>query len=304
MEFLNKKGLEILVAALKKYTDNAASNATYTLSTASDSVLGGIKTGYTTSGLKRAVKVDANGNAYVEQKDDDTKYTLPLAAANTRGGIQIGFTSNANDRAVQLNNEKAYVNIPNVTTGANGLMIAADKAKLDKLSFNSDGTIPTSKLQLPSYVDDVIEGTYNATSGKFVAADGTKGAVDETGKIYLDTATNKQYRYVAAAGSTAAKYVELYDGGAAVENVESRVSTIENTIKDYSTVKSNAANGDSNANKALSALAAQNATDTTSSTTTTGNVTVKVSTSNTDSKTVTLTPITEDYINSLFSANA
>ena len=41
-------------------------------------------------------------------------YTLPLAANGTRGGIQIGFTTSATNRnyAVQLNNEKAYVNVP------------------------------------------------------------------------------------------------------------------------------------------------------------------------------------------------
>jgi hypothetical protein len=41
-------------------------------------------------------------------------YTLPLAADGTRGGVQIGFTTDATDRkyAVQLDNEKAYVNVP------------------------------------------------------------------------------------------------------------------------------------------------------------------------------------------------
>ena len=41
-------------------------------------------------------------------------YTLPLAADGTRGGVQIGFTTDATARkyAVQLDNEKAYVNVP------------------------------------------------------------------------------------------------------------------------------------------------------------------------------------------------
>lgn len=66
-------------------------------------------------------------------------------------------------------------------------------------TLNSEGKIPSSNL--PSYVDDVIEGTYvNTTSFK-----NTSGTVltAETGKIYVDTSTNKTYRW---SGST---YVEI-----------------------------------------------------------------------------------------------
>lgn len=74
-------------------------------------------------------------------------------------------------------------------------------AKADLVS----GKVPSS--QLPSYVDDVIEGTY---------IDSTTFQVDgvaitlESGKIYIDTATNNEYRWsgsaliqiVASPGST------------------------------------------------------------------------------------------------------
>ena len=41
-------------------------------------------------------------------------YTLPLAADGVRGGVQVGYTTDATARkyAVQLDNEKAYVNVP------------------------------------------------------------------------------------------------------------------------------------------------------------------------------------------------
>ena len=41
-------------------------------------------------------------------------YTLPLAADGVRGGVQVGYTTSAANRnyAVQLDNEKAYVNVP------------------------------------------------------------------------------------------------------------------------------------------------------------------------------------------------
>ena len=59
-------------------------------------------------------------------------------------------------------------------------------------SLDSDGKVPSS--QLPSYVDDVVEGHYY--NGKFYtdAAHATQ-ITGETSKIYLDLDTNYSYRY-------------------------------------------------------------------------------------------------------------
>ena len=75
-----------------------------------------------------------------------------------------------------------------------------DETKIDKAAIgqadgvaglDSQGRVPAS--QLPSYVDDVLEGTLgNATT--FVDPEGTP-YVPETGKIYIDTTTNKEYRW-------------------------------------------------------------------------------------------------------------
>lgn len=75
-----------------------------------------------------------------------------------------------------------------------------DETKIDKTAIgqadgvaglDSQGRVPAS--QLPSYVDDVLEGTLaNATT--FVDPQGTP-YVPETGKIYIDTTTNKEYRW-------------------------------------------------------------------------------------------------------------
>lgn len=61
---------------------------------------------------------------------------------------------------------------------------------LDKKADLVDGKVPSS--QLPSYVDDVIEGTIS-----------TFPSTGESGKIYVDTITNKSYRW----GNT--QYVEI-----------------------------------------------------------------------------------------------
>ena len=60
---------------------------------------------------------------------------------------------------------------------------------------------------LPSYVDDVIEGYYNSTDGKFYEESTyTTEIPAEAGKIYIDLSTNKSYRW---GGTT---YVEMPTG--------------------------------------------------------------------------------------------
>ena len=79
-------------------------------------------------------------------------------------------------------------------------------------SLDSTGKIPSS--QLPSYVDDVIEGYYY--NGKFYTDSAhTEEITPETGKIYVDLDTNKTYRwsgttYVEISQSTIHKFVKEY----------------------------------------------------------------------------------------------
>ena len=60
------------------------------------------------------------------------------------------------------------------------------------------GKVPASEL--PSYVDDVIEGYYNDNDGKFYEdAQYTTEITPETGKIYMDLNTDKSYRWTGSA---------------------------------------------------------------------------------------------------------
>ena len=101
------------------------------------------------------------------------------------------------------------------TTSSGGLMSATDKANIDNFAANfknklsiangiatldSNGKVPS--IQLPSYVDDIIEGyLYNNTL--YEEDTYTTEIIGETGKIYVDLSTNKTYRW------SGSNYIEI-----------------------------------------------------------------------------------------------
>lgn len=66
---------------------------------------------------------------------------------------------------------------------------ALQSAKADLV----DGLIPAS--QLPSYVDDVLEGTISEDASSFTLTGESSACAPETGKIYVDTSKNITYRW-------------------------------------------------------------------------------------------------------------
>lgn len=108
-------------------------------------------------------------------------------------------------------------------------------------SLDSTGKVPSS--QLPSYVDDVIEGYYY--NGQFYSNEAhTQLITPETGKIYVDLNTNKTYRwggttYVEISQSTIHKFVGVFDvptstGSATIEHSLGSSDVVVN-IYDYTT---------------------------------------------------------------------
>lgn len=81
-------------------------------------------------------------------------------------------------------------------------------------TLGADGKVPAS--QLPSYVDDIIEGTYVSPT-EFKNTSGTP-ITGETGKIYVDTATNHTYRW---SGST---FIEISSGEITYTNMTPTVT--------------------------------------------------------------------------------
>ena len=103
--------------------------------------------------------------------------------------------------------DKSDVGLGNVTNDSqvkrSEMGVANGVATLD-----ANGKVPAS--QLPSYVDDVIEGYYHEGTFYEEAAH-TTAITPETGKIYIDLSTNKSYRW---GGST---MVEIAGGGGSVK---------------------------------------------------------------------------------------
>ncbi len=88
-------------------------------------------------------------------------------------------------------------------------------------SLDAAGKVP--EAQLPSYVDDVIEGYYDVTAGKMYKEEAkTTEITGEAGKIYVDIPTGKTYRW----GGT--QFVEI-SSGATIDTALSNTS--ENPVQ-------------------------------------------------------------------------
>lgn len=140
------------------------------------------------SGIEAKAEVNQNAFSYVtigtttveaDQKTD----TLTLAGSNVtltpdtvNDKITIGITKD------NVTDALGYTPINSSLKGANNGL-----AELD-----STGKVPSS--QLPSFVDDVIEGYLNG--GKFYEESSYVTAITgESGKIYIDLSTEKTYRW-------------------------------------------------------------------------------------------------------------
>lgn len=146
----------------------------YTLTTANDTALGGIKTGFTTTGKRYAVKVDSSGNAYVDVNwtDTNTTYTLEsfgITVTAAEINYLSGLTSNVKTQLDTIN------------TSLNGKINSTEKGTANGVAtLDSNGHVLAS--QLPSSVDEIVEITDLSGTG-------------ESGKIYVNTTDNKTYRW-------------------------------------------------------------------------------------------------------------
>ena len=87
-----------------------------------------------------------------------------------------------------------------------------------------NGKVPSSEL--PSYVDDVIEGYYKIDDGKFYEESTYETEIiGESGKIYVDLSTNFSYRW---SGSI---FVQIGGGSSSAPKLD--INPSASTIADY-----------------------------------------------------------------------
>lgn len=120
-----------------------------------------------------------------------------VSIANSGGVTGVKGEAETEYRQGQVNISKQNIGLGNVTNdaqvkrsemGANGGVATLDDS----------GKVPAS--QLPSYVDDTLEGYYNTVTKQFYSDAGfTKAITGESGKIYVDLNTNKTYRWSGSA---------------------------------------------------------------------------------------------------------
>lgn len=131
---------------------------------------------------------------------DATTASFTTALLTKLNGIATGANKTTVDAALSGTSTNPVQNKAVNTALAGKLNASARGAKNGVASLNADGRVPSS--QLPSYVDDVIEGYYY--NEKFYQEEAhTTEITGEGGKIYVDVSTNLSYRY---SGST---YVQI-----------------------------------------------------------------------------------------------
>lgn len=144
-------------------------------------------------------KVDLKANT------DDVNSALTLKANSA--DVDSQFTSLLSAVAAKAN--KAYVDQQDELLQDQIDLKANAQSVNQALSLKADlvdGKVPAS--QLPSFVDDVLEGTYiNPTTFNDL---NNQPYVPESGKIYVDTTTNKTYRW------SGMLYVVISSGGVAL----------------------------------------------------------------------------------------
>ena len=174
------------------------------------------KTSYTTGS-------DGTITAIFTQMNNSTNFGITLDKVEIGGcnlsSIQIVIPVDAaatltSDVTINVGSDIGY-NVPTYDKLSHYVPISVIGSAGGVASLDSTGKVPSS--QLPSYVDDVIEGYYRYYTDEFYKdSKYTQLITPETGKIYVDLNTNKTYRwggttYVEISQSTIHKFVGVFN---------------------------------------------------------------------------------------------
>lgn len=202
------------------------------------------KTSYTTGS-------DGTITAIFTQMNNSTNFGITLDKVEIGGcnlsSIQIVIPVDAaatltSEVTINVGSDIGY-NVPTYDKLSHYVPISVIGSAGGVASLDSTGKVPSS--QLPSYVDDVIEGYYY--NGNFYTDSAhTQLITPETGKIYVDLNTNKTYRwggttYVEISQSTIHKFVGTFNvnklvGTTGNVSIEHSLGSEDIVVNIYSTV--------------------------------------------------------------------
>ena len=175
--------LQVLKTEVESYSDNADS----TLQQSLNSTISSVNSALSTHTSNNTIHISSGERATWNAKQNAlTVDSTPTSGSNnpvTSSGIKTALDGKSD---TSHNHDSTYIK-QSAIGAASGVVPLGSDSKI-------------SAQYLPSYVDDVIEGSYvsatqfNNTSGSPVTL--------ESGKIYIDINTNKVYRY---GGSTLAE---------------------------------------------------------------------------------------------------
>jgi len=179
---------------------------------------------------------------YMALADFQTLWTNTLKPYIVAGFIAMLAGTDANAKNLVLadgTNIAQSTFIPATEKGANSGVA----------TLGADGKVPAS--QLPSFVDDVLEGYLNADDGKFYEESTyTTEIPAEGGKIYIDLATGKTYRWGGSAYAVISDTLALgetqgtaYEGSKGAANAAAIASHTGNSDIHVTTSDKSAWNG-------------------------------------------------------------
>lgn len=144
---------------------------------------------FTTALLNKLNGIEAGANKITVDSEMSTTSTNPVQnkVVKTELDAKVPNTRTVNGKALSSNITLGAGDVGAIPSSAKG-------AKNGVASLDANGLVPSS--QLPSYVDDVLEG-YIASDAKKFYKDSSKSSAysPETGKIYVDLTNNKTYRW-------------------------------------------------------------------------------------------------------------
>ena len=144
---------------------------------------------FTTALLSKLNGIEAGANKITVDSEMSTTSTNPVQnkVVKTELDAKVPNTRTVNGKALSSNITLGAGDVGAIPSSAKG-------AKNGVASLDANGLVPSS--QLPSYVDDILEG-YIASDAKNFYKDSSKSSAysPETGKIYVDLTNNKTYRW-------------------------------------------------------------------------------------------------------------